>query len=117
MGCKGECCSSSIRSSVVNRSTRENSEGSVNRDDNGFGGVGSVNRVARSIVIRDMRVGRVIAGGEDDKGTLTLLVIREARDEDSSIATAEGVVLDGAGNVAATGQGSKALGVGPEGGA
>lgn len=68
------------------------------------------------MVIRDISVGRISAWGKGVGGTAILSVMRESRDEESSTVVAGRTLVDDAGKVAATGQGSKALGVGPEGG-
>ena len=73
---------------------------------------GSRSLAARSVVIRDMRVGRGSSCGEETESESTCPVIREARDGTGSL----GESVATAGKVAAIGQGRRALGVGPVGG-
>ena len=88
--------------------------------------IGSLNLVAKSLVMQDMSVGREGIRGGESGGEIVLVVIRDARSMVMSLSAAEGVLMEGAaireflmvnaGKVAAIGQWSRALGIGAEGG-
>lgn len=64
--------------------------------------------------MQDMRVGCVLAAGDDKGDESTLLEIRE--DKGMIVAAEGGTITADDGRLAATGQGSKALGTGVDGG-